>query len=266
MEALFGAEDLSMAAVLSATEIARMTGLTARTVNAKLSAGGIKPIGRANRILQYRRVDVASVVGQMRVVTPYRIAIAHRKGGQAKTTTTFYLGRELAARGRRVILRDTDAQRSLTEVLDGLGAERDEFGRRHFLKRMVLVPDGTPVPFRADFELIDTPPSLDDSIPGIRRADGLIVPVTLDFQAVNALRWMLDYLRTSKHEHPEQRVLAVQPTRLFPRRRAHRMFLDDIRALCLTYGVQMLEPIIEDAGVGVFSMRGHLWSGLAEVG
>jgi cellulose biosynthesis protein BcsQ len=46
---------------------------------------------------------------------------------------------------------------------------------------MVLVPDGVPVPFRADFELIDTPPSPDDSIPGIRRADGLIVPVTLDF-------------------------------------------------------------------------------------
>lgn len=265
MEALFGAEVPDMAAVLSAAEIARITGLTARTVNAKLSAGGIKPIGRANRTLQYRRVDVASVVDHMKIVSPYRIAIAHRKGGQAKTTTTFYLGRELAARGRRVILRDTDAQRSLTEVLDGLGAERDEFGRRHFLKRMVLVPDGIPVPFRADFELIDTPPSLDDSIPGIRRADGLVVPVTLDFQAVNALRWMLDYLRTSKHEHPEQRVLAVQPTRLFPRRRAQRMFLEDVRALCLTYGVRMLEPIVEDAGVGVFSMRGHLWSGLAEV-
>jgi hypothetical protein len=43
------------------------------------------------------------------------------------------------------------------------------------------------------------------------------------------------------------------------------MFLEDIRALCLTYGVQMLAPIIEDAGVGVFSMRGHLWSGLAEL-
>jgi cellulose biosynthesis protein BcsQ len=227
-----------LASVLSAAEIARITGLTARTVNAKLSAGGIKPIGRANRMLQYRDIDVATVVDGMRVATPFRIAIAHRKGGQAKTTTTFYLGRELAARGRRVILRDTDAQRSLTEVVDGLGAERDEFGRRHFLKRMVLVPDGVRVPFRADFELIDTPPSLDDSIPGIRRADGLIVPVTLDFQAVNALRWMLDYLRTTKSEHPGQRVLAVQPTRLFPRRRARRMFLEDIRALCLTYGVQ----------------------------
>jgi hypothetical protein len=43
------------------------------------------------------------------------------------------------------------------------------------------------------------------------------------------------------------------------------MFLEDIRALCGTYGVQMLEPIVEDAGVGVFSMRGHLWAGLAEL-
>lgn len=262
---LFGSEYPSMTAVLSAAEIARMTGLSARTVNAKFAAGGIEPVGRANRMLQYRQADVAPVIDRMKVASPYRIAIAHRKGGQAKTTTTFYLGRELAARGRRVVLRDTDAQRSLTEVLDGLGAERDEFGRRRFLKRMVLVPDGAPAPFKADFELIDTPPSLDDSIPGIRRADGLIVPVTVDFQAVNALRWMLDYLRTSKHEHPEQRILAVQPTRLFPRRRAHQMFLEDIRALCATYAVRMLDPIVEDAGVGVFSMRGHLWAGLAEV-
>jgi hypothetical protein len=86
--------------VLSAAEIARMTGLTARTVNAKLSAGGIRPVGRANRTLQYRDVDVAPIVDRIRVPTPYRIAIAHRKGGQAKTTTTFYLGRELAARGQ----------------------------------------------------------------------------------------------------------------------------------------------------------------------
>jgi cellulose biosynthesis protein BcsQ len=263
--ALPGPDNDSTSTVLSVAEIARLTGLSARTVNAKLSAAGINPVGRANRMLHYREFDVAPVVHRMKVASPYRIAIAHRKGGQAKTTTTFYLGRELAARGHRVILRDTDAQRSLTEVLDGLGAERDHFGRRYFLKRMVLVPEGVPIPFRAEFELIDTPPSLDDSIPGIRRADGLVVPVTVDFQAVNALRWMLEYLRATRHDHPDQHIIAVQPTRLFPRRRAHQLFLDDIRSLCSTYAVRMLDPIVEDASVGVFSMRGHLWSALAEV-
>jgi cellulose biosynthesis protein BcsQ len=129
---------------------------------------------------------------------------------------------------------------------------------------MVLVPDGAPSPFRADFELIDTPPSLDDSIPGIRRADGLVVPLTVDFQAVNALRWMLEYLRTSREQFPHQRIIAVQPTRLFPRRQAHQLFLEDIRALCLTYNAPLLEPIVEDASVSVFAMRGHLWAPLAE--
>ena len=250
--------------LLSAVEIARLTGLTPRTVNARLASSGIAPVVRANRVLHYRQAEVAPMLGQMQVARPYRVAIAHRKGGQAKTTTTFYLARELAARGHRVILRDTDAQRSLTEVLDGLGAERDELGRRHFLKRMVLVPDGAPDPFRPDFELIDTPPSLDDSIPGIRRADGLVVPLTLDFQAVNALRWMLEYLRTSRQQYPHQRIVAVQPTRLFPRRQAHHLFLDDVRVLCATYGAPLLEPIVEDASVSVFAMRGHLWAPLAE--
>jgi cellulose biosynthesis protein BcsQ len=253
-----------MSELLSAAEIARLTGLTPRTVNARLAAAGVTPVVRASRILHYRRAQVVPLVAEMRVARPYRVAVAHRKGGQAKTTTTFYLARELAARGYRVVVRDTDGQRSLTEVLDGLGAERDDLGRRHFLKRLVLVPDGAPEPFRPDFELIDTPPSLDDSIPGIRRADGLVIPVTVDFQAVNALRWMLEYLRTSRAQYPHQRVVAVQPTRLFPRRRAHQLFLDDVRALCAAYNVPLLEPIVEDAGVGVFAMRGHLWAGLAE--
>jgi chromosome partitioning protein len=194
----------------------------------------------------------------------YRVALAHRKGGQGKTTTTYYLGRELAERGKRVVLRDTDAQRSLTEVLDGLEAGRDQYGRRQLQRRLVLVPEGAPLPFRPDVELIDTPPSLDDSLPGIRRADGLVIPLTVDFQSVSALRWMLEYLHATRDRQPELEMIGVQPTRLFLRRQAHLVFLDEITAVCERFGVPLLPPIVEDASVCTFSMRGHLWAGLAE--
>jgi cellulose biosynthesis protein BcsQ len=139
---------------------------------------------RLLRVAHYRRIDVADLLTPARSKQPYRVAIAHRKGGQGKTTTTFYLARELVAKGQKVVLRDTDFQQSLTDILDGLGARRDEFNRRHFLKRLVLVPEGAPLPFRPDFELIDTPPALDDSLPGIRRADGVIIPMLVEYQGV----------------------------------------------------------------------------------
>jgi cellulose biosynthesis protein BcsQ len=249
---------------LTPPQIVALTGFSPRTVARRLAASAAEPIGRENRLRVYRRSDVAPILARAVSTQMYRVAVAHRKGGQAKTTTTYYLGRELAERGKRVVLRDTDSQRSLTEVLDGLEAERDKFGRRHLQRRLVLAPDGVPLPFRPDFELIDTPPSLDDSLPGIRRADGVVIPLTVDFQSVSALRWMLEYLHATRDRQPDLEVIAVQPTRLFPRRQAHLVFLDEITGVCQRFGVPLLPPIVEDASVCTFSMRGHLWAGLAE--
>jgi cellulose biosynthesis protein BcsQ len=250
--------------VLTPLDLARFTGLSVRTISRRLAGAGVAPVGRAQRLPYYRRADVADLLVAPPRRQPYRVAIAHRKGGQGKTTTTFYLARELAAQGQRVVLRDTDAQQSLTDVLDGLGARRDEFGRRHFLKRLVLVPDGAPLPLRPDVELIDTPPALDDSLPGIRRADGVIIPMLVEYQGVLALRWMLEYLRATRELQPSLHVIGVQPTRLFPRRRIQARFLEEVRELCAAYAVPLLDPIPEDASVLSFGLRGHLWRPLAE--
>lgn len=50
------------------------------------------------------------------------------------------------------------------------------------------MPDGVPPPFRPDIEPIDTPPSLADSLPGVERSDGLIVPALPEYQSRRALQ------------------------------------------------------------------------------
>src|SRR5712691_2237068 len=60
----------------------------------------------------------------------YVVCIAHRKGGVAKTTTTWYLARELARAGKRIVLRDCDPQAGLRDILRGHGVEDGRFSRR----------------------------------------------------------------------------------------------------------------------------------------
>jgi cellulose biosynthesis protein BcsQ len=55
-----------------------------------------------------------------------KIALFNHKGGVSKTTTTFNLGWMLAAKGKRVILVDTDPQCNLTGSALGATTEEDE--------------------------------------------------------------------------------------------------------------------------------------------
>ena len=137
--------------------------------------------------------------------TWYTVCIAHRKGGVAKSTTTWYLARELARAGQRVILRDLDPQQGLRDILRDHGCEDGRYS-----KTIALVPDGEPLPFTPDVELIDTPPALDDSLPGVARADGVIVPAMPEHQAVRALERGRQGARRPGHGHAPTGIGLIQ--------------------------------------------------------
>ena len=192
--------------------------------------------------------------------TWYSVCVAHRKGGVAKSTTTWYLARELARAGKRVVLRDLDPQQGLRDILRDHGCEDGRYSRT-----IALVEDGARLPFRPDVELIDTPPALDDSLPGVARADGIIVPAMPEHQAVRALERMLLVLQDTGHAHPFVRVLGILPVRVKPRWPEHAAFLAQIEALAEQFGHPVLPAIPESRAVLTYSLRGRLWRPVAEV-
>jgi cellulose biosynthesis protein BcsQ len=259
---------------LSERDPAERWSVTVRTVQRRVEKANLSPVGVADRQPHFRRHDVEAYEADRSIsrssgrVRPlkspiFSICVAHRKGGQAKTSTCFYLARELSAAGKRVVLRDLDAQRSLTKILRALGTQEDVFGRLAFLRRVALVPDGAPLPFRPDIELIDTPPALDDSIPGIRRADALIIPLLTEFQGVLALQDMLEYLAATLSTHPALWIIGILPTRFVRRWEPQEGFLAEIRALGERFGVPVFDPIPESQAVMTFSMTGRLWRPVA---
>jgi cellulose biosynthesis protein BcsQ len=190
----------------------------------------------------------------------YTVCVAHRKGGVAKSTTTWYLARELARAGKRVVLRDLDPQQGLRDILRDHGCEDGRYSQT-----IALVPDGEPLPFTPDVELIDTPPALDDSLPGVARADAVIVPAMPEHQAVRALERMLLVLEQTHHEHPFTRVLGLLPVRVKSRWSEHAAFLQQIELLGERFGHRVLPSIPESRAVLTYSLRGRLWRPVAEV-
>jgi cellulose biosynthesis protein BcsQ len=124
--------------------------------------------------------------------------------GGGKTTSTWYLGRELERAGKRMLLRDLDPQQALADLVRDLGGQDGVFSGRP-----ALVPEGRPLPWVPDVELIDTPPSLDESLPGVNRAEAIIIPVVPEHQAVRALERMLRVVERTRRDHPSQQVLGI---------------------------------------------------------
>jgi chromosome partitioning protein len=261
---------------LSEHELAERWRVSLRTVQRRITSAGLEPVGVVGRAPHFHREVVEGAehihgwrtyaAGRARKTTaqPYRVCIAHRKGGVAKTTTTYYLGRELVALGKRVVLRDLDPQRTLSEALRALGSPIDEFERQPFLKNLVLVPEGSPLPFRPDIELIDTPPDITTAVDGLERANAVIIPAQPELLAVIALRDMLTFLRDTATRRPHLTILGVLPTAVNPRWEISRRFMGEIEALASDFGVPVLPAIPVSRHVQTFSMRGHLWRQTAE--
>jgi hypothetical protein len=193
----------------------------------------------------------------------YALCVAHRKGGVCKTTSTFYLALEFARAGRRVICRDLDKQRSLTHVFRDLGA-RFEAGVGLLTRRIALVPDGLPPPFRPDIELIDTPPSLDDSLPGVGRADGLIIPALPEHQSLRALEDMFEAIEANRARYQYLETIGVLPSKVNGRWPEHLDALETIRSLGAARRVPVLPPVPISRYVLSYSNRGRPWRGAAE--
>jgi cellulose biosynthesis protein BcsQ len=191
--------------------------------------------------------------------THFSVCVAHRKGGVAKTTTVWYLGREVARAGKRVLLTDLDPQRGLHDVFRDHGCEDGRFSRR-----LVLAQDDVPAPFVPDVEIVDTPPALDDSLPGLERSDAVIVPTVPEHQAVRALERMLLVLEETRSRHPFLRNLGVLPVRVKPRWPEHAAFLEQISELAERFQCPVLPAIVESRAVLTYSLRGRLWRPVAD--
>lgn len=185
------------------------------------------------------------------------IAIASQKGGTGKTATAVNLGAELARRGRRVLLVDTDpqgcagaalglpldAEPSLAETLDQDRPLADAVRKVHGLD---VVPAGfelarveaegratrladvlRPIARRYDFVLFDCPPSLGPlTVASLRAASEVLVTVQCEYLALRRLAAMLAIV----DELPRLRVLGILPTMLDARTVHQREVLEEIRS------------------------------------
>ncbi len=208
------------------------------------------------------------------------ITIANEKGGVAKTTTTLSLGAALALNKQRVLVVDLDPQanltlalgikpkaqhRTMTDILlgnhniDSISQETEVPGlsiapSNHDLsmaERYLTVRDGYEYILRGalansasrDFILIDCPPALGPiTHSALVAANLLIIPTQCEFFSANALRDMLNLIRSVRQEANPHLHYRVLMTMVDLRNRMHRSLLEQINK---AFGTAVFKTIIQ---------------------
>jgi chromosome partitioning protein len=208
------------------------------------------------------------------------ITIANEKGGVAKTTTAVSLGAALAQNGQQVLVIDLDPQanltlalgikprsvhRTITDILlgnqdiDSVSQETGVSGLfvapsnqdLSMAERYLTVRDGYEFILRGalantsshDFIVIDCPPALGPvTHAALVAANLLIIPTQCEFFSANALRDMLNMIRSVRQNSNPQLHYRVLMTMVDLRNRMHRSLLEQIHK---AFGTAVFKTIIQ---------------------
>ena len=213
------------------------------------------------------------------------IAIANQKGGVGKTTTSINLSASLAAKGKKVLVIDTDPQGNTTS---GFGIEKNELENTiyelilgecsirdciisNIIKNVSVVPSNVNLAAAEieligvdkkeyilknevdyvkddyDFIIIDCPPSLNMlTINSMTTADSVLVPIQCEYYALEGLSQLIHTINLVKERlNPDLRIDGVVFT------------MYDSRT---NLSMQVVENVKQNLNQKVYSRSSQLWN------
>ena len=197
------------------------------------------------------------------------IAIANQKGGVGKTTTSINLSASLAAKGKKVLVIDTDPQGNTTS---GFGIEKNELENTiyelilgecsirdciisNIIKNVSVVPSNVNLAAAEieligvdkkeyilknevdyvkddyDFIIIDCPPSLNMlTINSMTTADSVLVPIQCEYYALEGLSQLIHTINLVKERlNPDLRIDGVVFTMYDSRTNLSMQVVDNVK-------------------------------------